>query len=87
MFYKETPLKTFPIFTGYHLSRSLFIKKLLVIKLATLLKETLAKVFLCEYCKFFKNTNLEENQRMAASATQKSNTSEKKQLVENLLEI
>ena len=44
-------------------------------------------MFLCEYCKFFKNTNLEENQRMAASATQKSNTSEKKQLVENLLEI
>ena len=50
-------LKTFAKFTGKHLCQSLFFIK----------KETLAKVFSCEFCKIFKNTFFIEHLRASAS--------------------
>ena len=70
---KIAVLKNFAILVGKHLYRSLFLIKLLAIKLqawrsATFLmqlfkKETPTKVFSCEYCEIFKNTYFEEYQQ------------------------
>ena len=47
---------------------SLFLIELQAWKPATVLKETLTKVFFCEYCENFKNTYFQENLQTTASA-------------------
>ena len=57
VFYKKGFPKNFAKFTGKHLRQGLLIQK-----------ETLAKVFSCEFCKFFNNTLLTEHLHMTTSA-------------------
>ena len=54
--YKKDVLKNFAVFTGKHLRWSLFVIKLEALQL--FYKEAPTQVFSCEYCKFFKDTNL-----------------------------
>ena len=56
VFCKKDVLKDFVEFTGKHLSQGLLFKK-----------ETLAKLFSCEFCEIFKNTFLHRTPSMAAS--------------------
>ena len=55
MLYKISVLKHFAKFTGKHQCQSIF------------LKETLAPLFCCEFCKISKNTFFTEHLRAAAS--------------------
>ena len=57
-------LKNFVIFTGKHLSQSLFLSCNFI------KKETLAQGFSCEFCKIFKNTFFTEHLWMTASILQ-----------------
>ena len=54
--YKKGVLKDCTKFTGKHLCQSLFYNNVAGLRLATLLKKTLAQMFPCEFCKNFKNT-------------------------------
>ena len=56
VFCKKGVLKNFKKFTGKHLCQSLFIKK-----------ETLAKVFSCEFCEIFRNIYFYRTPLVAAS--------------------
>ena len=59
-------LKNFAIFTGKHLSWSLFLIKFRAFRPATLLKETPTQVFSCKICETFKNTYFEKHLRTTA---------------------
>ena len=65
---KEAVLKNFPIFTGKHLCRDLFlINKVAGLKACNVIKnETPTQVFSCEYCDIFKSIYFEEHQRRNA---------------------
>ena len=54
---KESVFKNFTKFTAKHLCQGLFFNKVSD-RPATLLKETLAQVFTCEFCDISKNTFL-----------------------------
>ena len=70
MFYKNGVPKDFAKFVGKHLCLSLFINKVAGLKPATLFKkETLARVFSCEFSEIFKNTFLTEHLRAPPSAS------------------
>ena len=70
VFYKNGDSKDFAKFVGKYLCLSLFINKVAGLKPATLLKkETLARVFSCEFSKIFKNTFLTERLRVPPSAS------------------
>ena len=60
---KKGVFKNFAIFTGKHLSWSLFLIKLQGLRPAILLKRDSTQVFSCEYCEIFKNTYFEEHLR------------------------
>ena len=70
---KKAVLKSFVIFTGKHLCRSLFLIKLQTYRPATLLNATPTLVFSCEYCVTFKNTYFVKNLRTAAYKIATSN--------------
>ena len=68
MFCKKDVLRSFTKFTGKHLCQSLFYNKGVGLRPATLLKkETLAKVFSCEFCGISKNTFLHRTPLVTAS--------------------
>ena len=52
---KKGILKNFAKFTGKHLCQSLFFNKVVEQNFNLFKKETLAQVFSCEFCKFFKS--------------------------------
>ena len=56
MFFKIGVLKSFPNFTGKHLSWSLFLKTLQAEGLQLYFKKSPIQVFSCEVCKIFRNT-------------------------------
>ena len=62
VFYKKSVPRNFSKFTGKHLRQSLFLNKV-----AGLRPKTLAQVFCCEYCKYFKNTLFTEHLQTTAS--------------------
>ena len=66
---RKCVLKNFTIFTGKHLCQSLFFNKVAGLRLATLLKLTLAQVFSCEFCEISKNTLFYRKPPVAASET------------------
>ena len=71
MLYKRAVLKTFAIFTGKHLSWSLFLK-VAGFEACTLLKETPTQVIFFEYSKIFNNTYFEKYLPTAASVEYKN---------------
>ena len=62
-------LKNFANLTGKHLCHNKFLNKAEGLRPATLLKETLAQVFSCEFYGIFKNTFFTEHLRATASNT------------------
>ena len=57
LFCEKGVLKSFTKFTGKHLCQSVFFFiKVEGLRLANLLKKTLAQLFSCEFCEIFKNT-------------------------------
>ena len=56
VFCKKGLLKNFTKFTAKDLRQSLFLNKVTGLRPATLLRETLAQVFSCEFCEISKNT-------------------------------
>ena len=56
LFCKKGVLRNFAKFIGTHLSQILFFNKVTGLRPSTLLKETLAQVFSCEFCEISKNT-------------------------------
>ena len=64
---EKAALKNFTIFTGKQMRCSLFLIELQAWKPATVLKDTLTKVFFCEYCENFKNTYFQEKLQATAS--------------------
>ena len=67
VFCKKIVLKNFTKFTGKHQCQSLFFNKVAGLRPATLLKETLALVFFCEFCEISKNTFFHRTLLVAAS--------------------
>ena len=65
MFCKKSVLRNFTKFTGKYLCQSLFFNKVAGLKFIK--KETLAKVFSCEFCEISKNTFLQRTPLVAAS--------------------
>ena len=61
-------LRNFAKFTGKQLCQSLFLNKVAGLRPATLLKNTLAQVFSCEYCEIYKTTFFHRTPLVAASA-------------------
>ena len=55
-FFKKGRIRNFAEFTTKHVLESLFLIKLNSLGLQLLLKETLVRVFSCEFCKIRKNT-------------------------------
>ena len=68
VFCKKGVLKNFRKLTGKHLCQSLFFNKFEGLRPTTLLKKTLAKVFLCEFCETSKNTSFYRTPLVAAFA-------------------
>ena len=68
MFFKIGALKSFADFTGKHLRRSLFFKKLQAQGLQLHNKKTPTQVFSCEVCEIFKNTFSYRTPPVTASA-------------------
>ena len=60
---KKRARKNLAKFTGQHLCQSLFFSKVAGINHATLLKQTLAQMFSCEFCRIFNNTFFIEHLR------------------------
>ena len=60
VFYKQRFLKNFTIFTGKHLFQSLFLIELQATA-CNVIKETLAQMLPCEFCKSFKHTFFTEH--------------------------
>ena len=60
-------LRYFAKFIGKNQCQSLFFNKVAGLKSATLLKETLAQMFSCEFCKIFRNTFCTEDLWATAS--------------------
>ena len=58
--------KKFAKFTGKHLCKSLFFNKIAGLTCNIIKKKTLAQVFSCEFCEFFKNTFFTEHFRTTA---------------------
>ena len=54
-FVAEVTFKNVAKFTGKHACKSLFFNKVAGLRIATLLKKTLAQVFYCEFCEISKN--------------------------------
>ena len=68
MFYKKGILQNSAKFTVKYLCQSFFFNIVEGLRPAALLKETLAKVFCCEFCDISKNTLFNRTPPMAASA-------------------
>ena len=64
---KKGVLRNFTKFTGKYLCQSLFFNKVAGLRPATLLKNTLAKVFSCEFCEISNNTFFYRTAAVAAS--------------------
>ena len=56
VFYKKGVLRNFAKFSGKHLCQSLFLIKVAGLSCNFIKKETVAQVFSCEFCEFYKNT-------------------------------
>ena len=69
-FVKKGVLKNFAKLTGKHLCQSLFLNKVAGRACNFIKKESLAQVFSCEFCEFFKNTFFTEHLRVTASETE-----------------
>ena len=67
MFYKIRVFKHFAKFTGEHLYRCLFFKKVACLQSGTLSKNTPEQLFSGEFCEMFKNSYFVEHLRTAAS--------------------
>ena len=67
MFRKKDAFKNFSKFTGKYLCQSRFFNKVVVVGIATLLKETPTQVFSCEFWEIFKNTFFYRTPSVAAS--------------------
>ena len=63
--YRKVVLENFANFTGKHLLETLF---LIAAAWSFIKKETLTKVFPCEFCEIFQNTFLTEQSRVTVSA-------------------
>ena len=61
---KKGVLKNFEKFTRKHLCQSVLFNRVADLRPATLLKRAqMAQMFLCEFCKIFKNTYFTEHYR------------------------
>ena len=69
MVYKKGVLRNFIKFTGKLLCKILSFNKVAGLRLATLLKNTLAHVVSCEFCEIPKNTFFTEHFRTTASVS------------------
>ena len=67
LLYKKSVFKIFAKFARRHLCQSLFFNKVAGLKPSTLLKNTLAQVFSCEFCEIFKNIIFAEHLCTTAS--------------------
>ena len=64
---KKGVLRNFAKFPGKHLCQSLFFNKVVGLRPATLLKNTLTKVFSCEFCEISNSTFFYRTAPVAAS--------------------
>ena len=77
VFCKKGVLRNFAKFTGKHLSRKLFFKKVAGLACNCIKKESLTQMFSCEFCEISKNTFFYRTPLVAASIgeTTKNNIS------------
>ena len=71
--YKKGILKNFAKFEGKHLYQSFFFDKVVGLACNFIKKETLLQVFLCEFCKSFKNASFYRTLLMATSNSRADN--------------